>query len=218
MDAVPRIRAAHWTDKEPVAALIADALHTHPVAAWLVPEPTPRRRILTDVLNIWIEHAMFFGDIYLTDDHTAAAVGFHRYRPIPLPANYAIRLPDAAGEHAGHFVLLDHLLSARQPTEPHYHLAILAVTPKAQGTGRGSALLEHHRSRVDRIGLPSYATPVSDATTLYGRYGYTPRPTVTLPGGPTIHPMRRNLPPGSGTWPLTASNVDSSRNSPDRVI
>ncbi|TNH22311.1 N-acetyltransferase, partial [Micromonospora orduensis] len=83
MDTVPRIRAARWADKDHVAALISDALNPSPLATWLIPDPSPRRRILTDVLAIWIEHAMFYGDIYLTDDATAATVGFHRYRPIP---------------------------------------------------------------------------------------------------------------------------------------
>ncbi|MEU8180246.1 hypothetical protein AB0B86_05635 [Micromonospora sp. NPDC049047] len=91
MDAVTRIRAARWADKDHVAALIADALHPSPLATWLIPDPGPRRRILTDVLGIWIEHAMFYGDIHLTDDD-AATVGFHRYRSIPPPANYQMRL------------------------------------------------------------------------------------------------------------------------------
>jgi len=45
MDVIPRIRAARWADKEPVAAIVADALHSGPLAQWLVPDPTCRRRI-----------------------------------------------------------------------------------------------------------------------------------------------------------------------------
>ncbi|MFC3499847.1 GNAT family N-acetyltransferase [Micromonospora krabiensis] len=217
MQAAPRIRPGHWTDKEPVAALIAEALDTQPVGAWLVPEPSQRRRVLADVLAIWIEHAMFFGDIYLTDDRTAAAVGFHRYRPIPLPANYGIRLPDAAGAYTDRFSLLDQLLAVQQPSEPHYHLAFLAVAPSTQGTGRGTALLEHHRSRVDRIGLPSYATPTEGASRLYTRYGYTPRRVITLPDGPTIHPMRRNPSAVDSAWPIDAAGSASDAGSRRRI-
>jgi len=94
---------------------------------------------------------MFFGDIHLTD----ATVGFHRYRPIPPPANYQVRLTDAAGSHAERFTSLETLLADRQPTEPHYHLAFLAVHPHAQRAGRATALLAHHRRRLDRIDLPS---------------------------------------------------------------
>ncbi|MFE9874397.1 GNAT family N-acetyltransferase [Micromonospora sp. NPDC005686] len=190
MDAVTRIRAARWADKDHVAALIADALHPSPLATWLIPDVGPRRRILTDVLGIWIEHAMFYGDIHLTDD-AAAAVGFHRYRSIPPPANYQMRLADAAGPHTGRFDILDRLLAKARPTEPHYELAFLAVRPSDQGTGHGSAMLAHHRSRLDHLNLPSW-TSTTSARCLYGRHGYTARPPIVLPGGPTLHPMRRS--------------------------
>lgn len=117
MHVVPRIRAARWADKDLVAALIADALHAGPLAQWLVPDPTCRRRILADVAVIWVEHAMFFGDIQITDDLSAAAMGFHRYRSIPPPPNFRSRLADAAGPHARQFELLDQLLTPVRPTE-----------------------------------------------------------------------------------------------------
>ncbi|WP_328853240.1 N-acetyltransferase [Micromonospora globbae] len=199
MNPAVRIRPARWTDKNAVAALIADALHPTPLAAWLVPDPAQRRQVLTDVLGIWVEHAMFFGDIHLTDDHTAAIVGFHRYRPIPPPAQYRIRLTDAAAGHASRFDLLDSLMSLKQPTEPHYHLAFLAVRTDNQNAGRGTAMLTHHRSRLDRIDLPAWATVPSGGEDLLTRYGYTPRPAIALPDGPTLHPMRRNAHRDSGS-------------------
>ncbi|MGC5322741.1 N-acetyltransferase [Micromonospora arida] len=192
MDTVPRIRAARWADKDHVAALIADALQLSPLATWLIPDPGPRRRILTDVLDIWIEQAMFYGDIYLTDDATAATVGFHRYRPIPPPANYPTRLDDAAGAHADRFDLLDRLLAKQRPTEPHYHLAFLAAQPIARGSGHATALLNHHCSRLDHVNLLSWTSTTADAQSMHIRHGYTPQPTINLPEGPAICPMRRN--------------------------
>ncbi|MEU5903767.1 N-acetyltransferase [Micromonospora sp. NPDC047467] len=191
MDTAMRIRAARWADKDHVAALIADALHPSPLATWLIPDPGPRRRILTDVLGIWIEHAMFYGDIHLTDDATAATVGFHRYRSIPPPANYQMRLADAAGPHTDRFDTLDRLLATERPTEPHYELAFLAVRPSSARAGCGTAMLAHHRSRLDHVGLPSW-TSTTTANDLYRRHGYAPRPPIVLPDGPTLHPMRRN--------------------------
>lgn len=205
MHVIPRIRAARWADKEPVAALIADALHSGPLAQWLVPDPTCRRRILTDVAVIWVEHAMFFGDIQITDDLSAAAMGFHRYRSIPPPSNYRSRLADAAGPHARQFELLDQLLTQVRPTEPHYHLAVLAIPPAAQRHGIGAAMLTHHESRLDRIDMPAWTETAPNSQDVYRRYGYLPRPALTLPDGPVIAPLRRNPHPNRGSWPVNTA-------------
>ncbi|SCG60442.1 GNAT family N-acetyltransferase [Micromonospora humi] len=159
---------------------------------------------------IWVEHAMFYGDIHLTHDLNAATVGFHRYRPIPPPANYHHRLTGAAGEHTERFETLDRLLTAGRPTEPHYHLAFLAVAPTAQRRGLGTAMLAHHRTRLDRIDLPSWTDTTTAAHTLYTRHGYTPRPAITLPNGPTLQPMRRN-PDQRGAVPTNAAHPADRR-------
>jgi GNAT superfamily N-acetyltransferase len=211
MEAAVRLRAGHWADKAAVAALIADALHPSPLAEWLVPDAGQRHQVLTDVVGIWVEHAMFFGDIHITDDLTAATVGFHRYRPIPPPANYRIRLTDATGEHADRFDLLESMLSMKQPTEPHYHLAFLAVHPNAQRVGRGTTLLAHHRSRLDRIDLPSWTAAPADGAHVLGRYGYTPRPPISLPDGPTLHPMRSNARHRGSAMPINPSSPADHR-------
>ncbi|MEU7944157.1 N-acetyltransferase [Micromonospora taraxaci] len=187
-----RIRPARWADRQGVATLIADALHPSPLAAWLVPDPESRRQVLTDVAVIWVEHALFFGDVHLTDDLAAATVGFHRYRPVPPPASYAARLLDAAGAYSDRFTALEGALGQKQPTEPHYHLAFLAVRTAYQRGGRGSALLAHHRARLDRIDLPSWTAVTAGAEHLLARHGYAPRPPVAVPDGPSLCPMRRN--------------------------
>ncbi|WP_374538016.1 hypothetical protein [Micromonospora aurantiaca (nom. illeg.)] len=174
MDADPRIRVARWADIDPIASLAGEALRPTPLGQWLVPDPAQRRQVLTDVLLIWEEHALFFGDIHLTDDQTAAAVAFHRYRAIPPPANYRTRLTDAAGPYADRFDLLDSLVAEKQPAEPHYHPAMLIVRPDAQGAGRAAAMLTHHRSRIDHIGLPSWATVPAGEEHRLARHGYTP--------------------------------------------
>ncbi|MEU5942696.1 N-acetyltransferase [Micromonospora sp. NPDC047548] len=191
--------------------MIADALHPGPLAAWLVPDTAQRRQVLTDVLAVWAEHAMFFGDVHLADDLTAAIVGFHRYRPIPPPANYTTRLVEAAGSHADRFIALEGLLAQQQPTEPHYHLAFLAVSPTHQQNGRGGALLAHHRARLDRIGLPSWTAVPAEAEHLLTRHRYTPRPPLTVPDGPSLRPMLRNVHHASSPMPITSARPVGNR-------
>ncbi|MFG1650646.1 GNAT family N-acetyltransferase [Micromonospora sp. NPDC049275] len=206
MDVIPRIRSARWVDKGPVAALIADAVYPTALAQWLVPDPAARRRVLADVAAIWVEHAMFHGDIQITDDLSATAVAFHRYRPIAPPANYRSRIDTAAGTHAQRFDILDQLLTNQRPTDPHHHLAILAVRPDTQRRGLGAAMLTHHEARLDRINLPAWTETLPDTQDLYLRHGYLPRPALTLPDGPTVTLMHRAPRPAHESGQLNATN------------
>ncbi|MFI2652702.1 GNAT family N-acetyltransferase [Micromonospora fulviviridis] len=106
--------------------------------------------------------------------------------------------------------MLDTLLSERRPTEPHYHLAFLAVHPDARRIGRATTMLTHHRSRLDRIDLPSWTDTTTDAQALYTHHGYTPRPPIVLPDGPTPRPMRRN-PDHRGAVPINAARPTDHR-------
>lgn len=205
MNDTPRIRAARWPEQEQIAAVVAEALHTSPLAAWLVPEPMIRVKVLTDVAAIWLEHAFFFGDIQVTDDLSAAAVGFNRYRDLPPPANYDDRLTVAAGAHVQRFTLLDKLLAQARTTEAHYHLAVFAVTPAAKRRGLDAAMLAHHEARLDRTDLPSWTETLAGTPAMYQRHGYQPQPQVALPDGPVIATLRRDPQPQREAWPVNAA-------------
>ncbi|MEU7171573.1 GNAT family N-acetyltransferase [Micromonospora tulbaghiae] len=187
-----QIRAARWREQGIVAAVIGEALHPTPIGAWLVPDEEHRRRVLTDVAAIWVEHAMFYGDVHVTSSLTAATVCFHRYGPLPPPANYATRLATAAGPYAEKFRALDEIMDSRQPTKAHYHLAYLAVRPDHQRTGLGRALTEHLCSRLDLIDLPSWTLTLPAGEHLLAQGGYEAHHAIERPtDGVTLQPMSR---------------------------
>ncbi|MEU1969421.1 N-acetyltransferase [Micromonospora sediminicola] len=186
----PRIRAARWGERQPIAALIGETLATSPLGHWLVPNTDTRRRVLTDVVGIWVEHALFYGDIRVTDDLTAAAVGLHRFRPLPPPADYLPRLAHAAGTHQERFRLFDQIIDDAIPVEAHYHLAFLSVAGHLQHSGLGAALLAHHRSRLRRLNLPGWTATTPDSHHLYTRHGYTSHGQLLVPDGPELTIMR----------------------------
>ncbi|GAB2963512.1 hypothetical protein GCM10027280_60500 [Micromonospora polyrhachis] len=73
---------------------------------------------------------------------------------------------------------------------------MLAVTPAAQGTGRGTALLDHHHRHLDQAGIPAYLEASSPrARDLYTRHGYEPRRAFTLPDGTPFWSMWREPQP-----------------------
>ncbi|MFC4144790.1 N-acetyltransferase [Micromonospora mangrovi] len=189
MGDLPRIRPARWADRRPIATLIADALATTALGHWLVPHKAHRQRVLADVLELWVEHSLFYGDTRVTDDLTAAAVGLHRFRPLPPPANYQPRLIAASGPYRERFLLVDRFIDDNVPVEPHYHLAFLATAPTRHRTGLATAMLEHHRHRLDRLNLPGWTVTTADSKRLFTHHGYTRHVDLPLPDGPVLTAM-----------------------------
>ncbi len=80
----------------------------------------------------------------------------------------------------------------------HPELAHLAVDPRRQRQGLGSALLAAHHRRLGQRNLPAYLA----ATTLrnrrfYRRHGYTTGPSMALPdSGPILWRMWRGTSDG----------------------
>jgi hypothetical protein len=213
MSTPPRIHAARWTQRRPVAELVATALHPSSLGAWLVPELNQRQTVLADVADIWVEQALFYGDVHVTDNLTAAAVGLHRLRPLPPPTNYQQRLTKAAGPYLDRFTTLDTFLETHRPATAHYHLAFLATAPSEHDAGLDATMLRHHLTRIDRTDLPAWAEVTIRNRDLFTHHGYLPQAEITLPHGPTLLGMHR---PAGGTrpWPTnptTSGTADASR-------
>lgn len=128
------------------------------------------------------------------------------------PAGYVGRLAAATAPWTGRFTQFDAALDGRHPAGiAHHHLAILAVAPRYQDQGLGTALLTAHHRAPDGAGFPSCLEASSDRSRdLYLRHGYADHePPITLPGGPGMYPMLRAPLPqrsasASGDYPLTA--------------
>lgn len=200
MDTVPRIRAARWADKDHVAALIADALHPSPLATWLIPDPSPRRRILTDVLAIWIEHAMFYGDIYLTDDATAATTP----RELPHPPQRRRRPPHrplrpprpTARQGTTHRTPLPPRVPGRTTHSQTLRTRHSLAQPPPQPTRpREPPVLDQHHHR-----RPEHAHPPRLHTTTDHQPARRPNPEHHAPKPTPSHP-----------WPTKASPTTRQR-------
>ncbi len=196
---IPDIRRGTTEDADRTAELIAASFHPLEVAAWLVPDPDDRARVLPANFRIFVEDALAHGEILLIEDNVgacAAAAVWLPYLtgPLPPPDGYETRLTDACGPFTHRFEILDQRFADCHPhTYPHHQLAYLATRPDLQGQGLGSALLRHHHRQLDAEKVPAFLIASNDKTRAFYEqhdYEFLGKP-LQLPDGPVMWPMWR---------------------------
>jgi GNAT superfamily N-acetyltransferase len=179
-----------------LSQVVADAFFDLAVSQWLVPDPQARREIFPAYFRIYVEHALADGLVLTTPARDAAALWLPvgADGPGDPPPGYAGRLAAVTGPHLDRFQALDDGFETHHPAgAAHQHLAILAVHPRRQRHGIGTALLHAHHATLDQAGTPAYLEASGLRTRrIYRRHGYrdTGQP-IELPGGPTMYPMWR---------------------------
>jgi ribosomal protein S18 acetylase RimI-like enzyme len=192
-----QIVPADPADTIPLACLIAEAFHDLAPSQWLVPDDEARREIFTGYFQMYVEDAFAHGEVHTNSDLSAVALWIHNSGAAHAPASdYEAKLDALTGVFAPRFRVFDRELDAHHPTgTPHHHLAILAVHPKHQRHGMGTAMLDHHHSAIASAGVPTYLE-ASDLGTrgLYIRHGYEDYGVpISLPDGPDMYPMWRPI-------------------------
>jgi GNAT superfamily N-acetyltransferase len=192
------IRRAGPAETGALAQVIADAFDDLPVCRWLVPDPRQRRRVLPADFHILVEHGVEHGTVYTTGELDAVAVWYSGApEGVPDIPDYDERVARACGPYTERFRLLDDAMHGAHPVgRPHEHLAFLAVSPRAQGRGLGSAMLTLRHDILDERGVPAYLEASSPRSReLYLRHGYADAGDPFAPKGvadPMMWPMWRD--------------------------
>jgi GNAT superfamily N-acetyltransferase len=75
---------------------------------------------------------------------------------------------------------------------PHLRLEFFGVDPARQGSGVGSALIEHGHGRADAAGIPCYLeTFTEENVRFYSRRGYTLAGEYTVADGVPVYGLVR---------------------------
>jgi ribosomal protein S18 acetylase RimI-like enzyme len=78
------------------------------------------------------------------------------------------------------------------PREQHFYLFFMAVDPRFQGKGLGSAILEATLRHIDQAGMPAYLENSNPRNArLYERAGFVARNNISPKGAPPLIPMWR---------------------------
>ncbi|MEV0157667.1 GNAT family N-acetyltransferase [Micromonospora sp. NPDC050686] len=193
------IRRASRDDATVVATLLGAAFMADPISGWIFPDERHRAAVHPAFFGEFVQLALDGGEVWLADDGAGATLwlpvldsghdddgdGADLYRALEA---------GVGADAMKRFAVLDELMTANHPGEPHWYLPFVGVHPDHHGTGVGSALMGHQLTRLDAEGHAAYleASNLRNAA-LYERLGFRRRPvTLDLPDGPTLYPMWRD--------------------------
>jgi len=193
-------RRANDADTAALARLFAAAFASDPVFEWIA-RRGPKRAAGLERFFFWVlkARAIPFGEVWMAADGGAAAAWlppdapaspggfFEQLRLLPM----FVRL--CGIPRLGRGSAMADAMEKHHPKEPHYYLSFVAVAPRLQGLGLGSAILEATLKRADARGWSAYLENSNPKNTrLYERHGFTAKPSIAPAGAPPLLPMWRN--------------------------
>jgi len=180
--------------------MFAAAFANDPVFDWIA-RRGPKRASGLERFFFWVlkARAVPFGEVWMADDASVAAA----WLPPDTPASPGglfeqlmlmpifVRLcgfPRLARGSA-----MADAMEKHHPKERHYYLSFIAVAPRLQGLGLGSAILGATLKHADEMGWPAYLENSNPKNTrLYELHGFVGQANIAPKGAPPLLPMWRD--------------------------
>lgn len=198
-----RPRRAHIGDARQLARLLAAAFATDPVMNWIARRGAKRAQGL-ERFFYWLltARAIPFGEVWMAPSGGAVAV----WLPPDVPATAGgvleqLRLLPMFLRLCGLPRILrgqamGTAMEKHHPRMPHFYLAFIAVAPRLQGLGLGTAILEATIARIDDQGAAAYLENSNPKNTrLYERMGFVARGNIAPRAAPPLLAMWRERRP-----------------------
>lgn len=193
------VRKATQAELLPVAQALGEAFSRDPVFRWFLRDD-PRIGHVSErffdygLRRIWAPH----DEIYTTSQFAGGAVWEKPGRAQTSVLRQVMSLPSFVAIFRRHLPRMLRAVTIMERTHPHdvahYYLPFVGVSPRHQGHGIGSALLQPVLARCDQEGVPAYLEATSPRNrALYLRHGWQDRggPLTLGKGAPPIWPMWR---------------------------
>jgi GNAT superfamily N-acetyltransferase len=193
-------RRARMEDTRVLARLLAAAFAADPVMSWIA-RTGPKRAAGMERFFFWLltMRAIPFGEVWMANSGRVAAV----WLPPGTPATAGglmeqlrllpmfLRLCGLPRLMRGQ--AMADAMEKHHPHDLHYYLAFIAVAPRLQGMGLGSALLDATLAEIDRAGASAYLENSNPKNTgLYERAGFVARANIAPPNAPPLIAMWRS--------------------------
>ena len=195
-----QVRPATRADVPALSTTLGRAFFDDPVMSWMLPDARVRRHRLHRLFeSLTRHHHLARGGVEVaTADHGIAAAALWdppgQWRQTPAEELRALpSLLWSFGLSLRRGSVVEEIMKAAHPEEPHWYLAVIGSDPDVRGTGFGQALMGSRLDRCDAEHAPAYlesSNPVN--VPYYERFGFEVTGELKLPGGgPSLIPMWR---------------------------
>lgn len=177
---------------EAATSVITLAFASDPVARWTYPDPDQYLEYFPRFIKAFAGKSFENGTAYLAPDFAGAALWLK-----PGVGPNEDELIGLVWESTSSAVQKDlfpmfEQMAQFHPTYPHWYLPMIGVEPSRQGSGVGSALLQHSLANCDADGLPAYLESSSPKNIpLYERFGFEQIGVIRSGDAPPMFPMLR---------------------------
>lgn len=149
-------------DLATAAEILARAFFDDPLQRHTFPDPDMRRALSPAHFGVALAYGRLFGSVHMTPGGVIVSLppGVTDITAERAEEGGLTRLPEVIGADPA-----DRFLSVLGAAEPmhhrhapglHWYVMVLGVSPEAQGTGLGRALLETTFAAADAVGVPVY--------------------------------------------------------------
>jgi len=190
----PIIKTATAADEAAVIAVVVLAFSADPAARWTWPDPDQYLRHFPSLVRAFGGKAFAYGSAHFVDGYAGAALWLPpEVHPDEDALITLLQRTVAAQVQQDAFAVFEQM-GRYHPQEPHWYLPLIGVDPPQQGTGHGSALLQHALVPCDRDHTPAYLESSNPKNIpLYARHGFEILGTIQVGTSPPIFPMLRTL-------------------------
>jgi GNAT superfamily N-acetyltransferase len=177
---------------EAATSVITLAFSSDPVARWTYPDPDQYLEYFPRFIKAFAGRSFENGTAFLAPDFAGAALWL---KPGVGPNEdelLGLVWESTSSDVQKDLFPLFEQMAKFHPTYPHWYLPMIGVEPSRQGSGVGSALLQHSLANCDADGLPAYLESSSPKNIpLYERFGFEQIGVIRSGDAPPMFPMLR---------------------------
>ena len=186
------VRSAGPGDEARALDVMRRAFSADPVTRWTWSDAQTYLETFAEFATAFGGRAFAQGSAYIAGDYSGAALWLPPGVQPDENALVALFERTVAKPTLKEVFNLLEQMGRYHPSEPHWYLPLMGVDPSMQGSGYGSALMQHALAVCDRSRMPAYLESTNPRNVpLYERHGFGLLGTIQAGSSPPLVPMLR---------------------------